>query len=175
MIIGITGKSGVGKTTYANQLADKNGYYVIHIDEISHQIMKKQFIKDELINMFGNEILYSNGLIKRKYLGDLVFSNRHLYKDVSDLIWAAMKIEINKILKEHENVILDWILLPHSHYWDMCDEKILLIADETKRKYMVLERDNISEEYLEKRDNAGIDYSSIEFDKVIKNTYKGEI
>jgi dephospho-CoA kinase len=170
MIIGITGKSGVGKTTYADKIAKENGFRVVHIDKISHGIMNLAAIKARLIDMFGDEVV-KNGAVDRKYLGDLIFTNRHMYKEMSDLIWDMMKQRIDYILSTHENVILDWILLPHSHYWKMCDKRILIIADEEQRKEMVMKRDNISKEYLEKRDSASISYDDFIFDEIINNKY----
>ncbi len=168
MVIGITGKSGVGKSTYACQLAEKNGFRVVHIDKISHGIISLPAIKAALIDIFGDEVI-KDGAVDRKYLGDLIFENRHLYKELSDLIWDMMKNKIDYILSKHENVILDWILLPHTHYWNMCDKKILVVADEEDRVARVMARDNISAEYLNKRDVAGIDYNLIQFDEIIKN------
>lgn len=170
MIIGITGKSGVGKTTYADKIAKENGFRVVHIDKISHGIMNLAAIKARLVDMFGDEVV-KNGAVDRKYLGDLIFTNRQVYKEMSDLIWDMMKQRIDYILSTHENVILDWILLPHSHYWKMCDKRILIIADEEQRKEMVMKRDNISKEYLEKRDSASISYDDFIFDEIINNKY----
>ena len=171
MIIGITGKSGVGKTTYANNLAKTNGFHVIHFDEISHHIMEYPKVKQKLTEIFGERVI-QKGLIDRKYLGDLIFTNRHLYNEVSEIVWQEMKHEINIELLVHENVILDWILLPHSHYWKLCDKKVLIIADEELRKKKVLLRDGISKEYLKKRDSSGICYDDITFDEIIKNLYE---
>lgn len=170
MIIGITGKSGVGKSTYARKLAEEHGFRAVHIDNIAHGIMNLQAFKAKLIDTFGDEVI-KDGVVDRKYLGDLVFENRHLYKEMSDLIWDMMKSRIDYILSTHENVILDWILLPHTHYWKLCDKKILVVADESERKSRVMDRDNISAEYLTKRDSAGISYDGIEFDEIIENKY----
>lgn len=166
MIIGITGKSGVGKSTYAEKFAKENGYFVVHIDDIGHKVLESSDIKNKLLELFGDDCVV-NGTVDRKYVGDLVFTNRHFYKRLSDLVWSSMKNEIDAILSLHCNVILDWILLPHTHYWKMCDEKILMIADEEDRKNRVIARDNISVEYLNKRDSAGINYDDIKFNQII--------
>lgn len=162
MIIGITGKSGAGKSTYAEAIALETNNYVIHVDDIGHEVLEKISIKTVLLDMFGTT--------DRKQIGDLIFTNRHLYKDLSDLVWSDMKTEIDRLITEHGNVILDWILLPHTHYWKLCDKKILVVADESERKARVMSRDNISAEYLAKRDSAGISYDDIKFDQIIYTT-----
>jgi dephospho-CoA kinase len=87
-----------------------------------------------------------------------------------------MKEHVDNILKNNENVILDWILLPHTHYFKMCDIKILVNSKtENIRKEKVIERDKISEVELELRDSAAIKYNENQFDFVIKNNYTLEV
>ena len=171
MIIGITGKSGVGKSTYAYKLSKENGFKVISFDEISHRVMNLTKVKNKLVGVFGEEAI-KEGIVNRKYLGDLIFTNRHLYKEMSDIVWEEMKAEIDYDLLNNKDVILEWILLPHSHYWAMCNKKILIVADEEQRKEKVMLRDNISKEYLDKRDSASISYDNVKFDEIIYNKYK---
>lgn len=171
MVIGITGKSGCGKSTYARKLGEDTGFYVVDIDKIGHKILNLPELREEFVRIFGNSVIKNNS-IDRKYIGDLIFENRHLYEDLTNIVWTRMKSEIDSIISEHDNVILEWILLPHTRYWKVCDTKILVTCEDTARISRVLLRDNISKEYLSKRDSASIDYSDIIFDKVI-DTSKG--
>ena len=174
MIIGITGKSGCGKSTYARKLGENTDFYVVDIDKIGHKILNLPELREEFVRIFGNSVIKNNS-IDRKYIGDLIFQNRHLYEDLTKIVWTKMKSEIDSILSEHKNVILEWILLPHTHYWKLCDTKILVTCEDTSRISRVLIRDNISKEYLSKRDSASMDYSEITFDKVIDTTDGGYI
>ena len=86
-----------------------------------------------------------------------------------------MQQQLDSILsQDDETIVLEWILLPHSRYWKKCDCKILVTSDDARRKNKVMERDNISEEYFDKRDSASIDYSQIKFDYIFENDYQAQ-
>lgn len=172
-VIGITGKSGSGKTTFASLLAQKLNCKHIDIDKIGHTALYRPEVLDVLCEKFGTEILDENGNLDRKKIGDIVFTQRHKMKELSDITWRFMQQQLNNILSQNDdNIILEWILLPHSRYWEMCDFKILVKSDYVVRKNKVIARDNISEEYFNKRDSASIDYSDIQFDYIFENDYQ---
>lgn len=174
-LIGITGKSGSGKTTFASLLAQNLNCKHIDVDKIGHEALYRPEILDTLCEKFGIEILDKNGNLDRKKMGDIVFTQRHKMKELSDLTWNFMQQQLNYILSQNdETIVLEWILLPHSKYWKMCDSKILVKSDDIARKNKVMERDNISEEYFNKRDLASIDYSTIQFDFIFENDYQAQ-
>ena len=93
-------------------------------------------------------------------------------KQLEEITWNYMKESIDNILSMNkEYVVLDWALLPKTIYWNKCDFKILVESDYDKRKDKVIKRDNIPEEYFNKRDSASVDYSEFEFDYILKNDY----
>lgn len=172
-IIGVTGKSGSGKTTFARTLAQKLNCQYVDIDKISRMPLKKPEIIYILCNKFGNGILDKDGNIDRKKLGEIVFSKEEWLNELMQITQSDAEQEIDCILSRKDNniVVLEWIKLPTSKYWEICDTKILVKADYIKRKNKVLERDNIPEEYFEKRDLAAIDYEESEFNYIFENNY----
>ena len=174
-LIGITGKTGTGKSTIATALAQKlNGQYV-DIDKIGHQATLDPHIANKLCDIFGNELLDSNGMINRKKLGNIVFSDTHKMQILTDITWEYMEHKLDNILlQKQQYFIFDWALLPKVKFWDMCDFKILVTSDDTIRKKRILERDHISQEYLEKRESATLDYSKLIFDFIFDNDYTKE-
>lgn len=80
MIIGITGKSGSGKTTVTNLLQEKRDYEVIHVDDLTHTILELEEVKGKLISFYGISILNEKGEIDRKKLGDTLFSDSNKMK-----------------------------------------------------------------------------------------------
>lgn len=174
-LIGITGKTGTGKSTIATILAQKlNGIYV-DIDKIGHKATSDPIITQKLCNIFGDGLLNKDGNIDRKKLGTIVFSDTNKMQILTDITWEYMEQELDKILlQKQQYFIFDWALLPKVKFWDMCDIKILVTSDDTVRKKRILERDHISEEYLQKRESAVLDYSTLSFDYIFNNDYTEE-
>ncbi len=174
-LIGITGKTGTGKSTIATALAQKLDGEYVDIDKIGHQATSDPHITKKLCDIFGSELLDSNGTINRKKLGNIVFSDTDKMQILTDITWEYMEQELDNILlQKQQYFIFDWALLPKVKFWDMCDFKILVTSDDAIRKKRILERDHISEEYLEKRDSATLDYSKLSFDFIFNNDYTKE-
>ena len=177
MIIGICGKSGSGKSTLSKILTEhyKN---IIHldIDKVGHNVLTIEEVKNELIKNYGNSIL-NNENIDRKKLGETVFNSRIEMNYLSDITWKYMQIEIDKFLIDNKDkiIILDWILLPISKYFDICDIKILLDIPYEIRKERAIKRDNITKEEFDLREKASINYDTNIFDYVINNKDNDEI
>ena len=171
-LIGITGKTGTGKSTIATTLAQKLDGQYVDIDKIGHQATSDPIIAKKLCNVFGNELLNENGNVNRKKLGNIVFSDTDKMQILTDITWEYMEQELDKILlQKQQYFIFDWALLPKVKFWDMCDIKILVTSDDTVRKERILERDHITPEYLEKRESATLDYSKLSFDFTFDNDY----
>ena len=158
MIIGITGKSGSGKSTLAKKYVEK-GYIHVNIDDIAHEVIEE--------NKYTIEAWL--GTTDRKVIGQILFNNREMYNEYCSVIWNVMEKKIDRILKENEKVVLDFILLPHTKYWNSC-YRILCKCSDTLRKERVLKRDNITEEYFNLRDSKSIEYNEEEMDEICLNT-----
>ena len=171
MLIGICGKSGSGKSSIANQIANKYKNVVhLDIDTIAHKSHQDEYVKKELVETYGEEIL-TNNQIDRKKLGKIVFSSREEMEKLKKITWDFMEKEIDNFLFQNKDkiIILDYILLPLTKYLNMCDIKILLDIPYEIRKERVLARDNITEESFLLRDASSIEYNKDEFDIVINN------
>ena len=171
MIIGICGKSGSGKSTIAKQITEKYKNSVhLDIDKIAHKSHKDKKIKKQLINTFSNSILTDNE-IDRKKLGDIVFSSKEKMKKLEKITWYFIEKEIDKFIKENEDkiIILDYILLPITKFFEKCNIKILVDIPYHIRKERVLKRDNISEESFDLRDSSSIQYNKNDFNIVLTN------
>ena len=171
MIIGICGKSGSGKSTLAKQIIALSNHQAVHleIDKVGHHVLLLPEVKEELIRAFGEEVV-SGDKVDRKKLGNIVFDSRDEMNELTRITWKYMKMEIDAFLKENQDkmVILDWILLPESHYFDMCDVTILLDIPYEVRLQRAMKRDGITEDAFALREKASISYDKSRFDYVLE-------
>ena len=170
MIIGLCGKSCSGKTTLANDLIhiyDGNGIH-LNIDKIGHQALEVPEIKERLVKTFGD--ITTEGKIDRKKLGKIVFASTEEMEKLTTITWGYMEQEIEKILEENKDkiIILDWQLLPKTKFFKGSDITILLDVDYETRKKRAIERDHITEEMFDLREQASIQYDKTSFDVVLK-------
>lgn len=169
MIYGVTGKSGSGKNRFSDLLCGNNGMKHIDIDTIGHRVLEIPEVVDAVRNTLGLDII-TNGQIDRKHLGNIVFENREKHKQLSQIIWPRMKELIDEeIARSNSNCVLNWILLPHTEYFKLCDVKILLLRDNTKRIASLKMRDGINDDDITRRDKASIAYNHDEFDYIVQN------
>ncbi len=175
MIIGICGKSGSGKTTLANQMVEliNKDATKLDIDTVGHSVLLLPEVQEELISSFGESIIKEN-IVDRKKLGEIVFNSRKEMDKLSDITWKYMQKEIDVFLNNNKDkiVILEWLLLPLSKYFDMCDIKILLDIPYEVRKQRAMIRDNITEEAFDLREKASIEFDENVFDYVLKKDDK---
>jgi dephospho-CoA kinase len=171
MIIGVTGKSGSGKSTLAKaicfELSDTQTYAYCSLDDVGHQVLEMPAYAEKVISTFN---LKDKSKVDRKELGDLVFNNRHEMVKLNDIVWEAMQEIVDARLKEAENIVLDYLLLPHTKYWAMCDKTIAVLCDADVRMKRACKRDNITEEKFRLRDSNSIDFSDLKFDFTIDTT-----
>lgn len=174
-IIGITGKSGSGKSFFSSLLAQKLNCTYVDVDKIGHKATSDPEILKKLCEEFGNTILDENGILNRKKLGNIVFSDSSKLNFLNNLTWTYMKNELDILVSNSSTyIILDYALLPICDYWEKCDFKILVTADINQRKNVVLKRDNITPEYFDKREASSVDYTSVKFDYIFENDYTPE-
>lgn len=168
MILGVTGKSGSGKTTFSEKTSSILGMKHLKIDDVCKLAIEKLIIEENSwLDAFNIRKNYEDlRFIDTKKIGDFIFNDRDKYRDFISIVWKIASKEIDECIKQNDNVILDYILLPKTQYWDKCNIKILLDCDLEERKERVLKRDDITEDYFNLREKASIEYEDFHFDYV---------
>lgn len=169
MIIGVCGKSGSGKTYFSDLLSKVTNWEVIHVDDLVHEILETEEFINALIQKYGSTFV-EEGKVNRKQLGAYLFSNIDIMESYNRFIWPWIEEKIDaKIQEKNYNLILDWMQLPLTKYFPLCDRKILLKSEKEYRKKRVFSRDHISKEYFESRESCMLDYRESDFDDIIYN------
>ena len=158
MILGITGGTGCGKTTLLNVLRDLGGL-VLDCDAIYHELLQTD--RDLLAAIearFPGTV--ENGVLQRKKLGNVVFSDEKVLLDLNRITHGAVKAEVLRRLAEKPSLAaIDAIGLIEGGLAELCDLTVAVTAPREARIRRLMARDGISAEYAEKRIDAQKDPS----------------
>ena len=131
MLIGLTGMSGAGKSTVA-ALFEKRGFRLIDCDALVHSLYEDWQYAALIKEAFGSEYI-QNGMVDRKKLGSLVFSDskalKKLNETVSPFIMSAVTARIETAKKQDIATVLDAPLLFEYGLERFCDIVIGVTAD----------------------------------------------
>ena len=155
-IIGLTGPTGSGKTSFS-ALAEKKGISVIDCDMLSRQVTKRgSECLLKLAEVFGEDII-KDGELDRKLLASRAFSDSDKKETLEEIIFPFI---LDKVLIEIENskndiVLLDAPTLFESGINELCGSVVAVLGDEEIRKKRIMERDNLDCEQARVRMSAG--------------------
>ena len=148
MIIGLTGSSGSGKSLACEFFIQK-GFLIIDFDKISREVTEKGSpCLLELTNYFGGDIIDKDGSLRRKHLGEIVFSNREKLKKLNEITHKYIFEKADRIKRENadKNIVYDAPLLFEGGLNEQCDYVISIGCDFKTQVDRIVKRDGISQE-----------------------------
>lgn len=150
MIIGITGGTGSGKTTLLAQLKN-HGALVLDCDAIYHDLLHRDpALLAAIESRFPGTV--ENGVLQRKTLGQIVFSDENALRDLNRITHGAVHQEVMAQLEGKPGLVaIDAIGLFESGMDALCDVTVAVTAPEDVRVQRLMARDSISMEYAQKR------------------------
>lgn len=150
MILGITGGTGCGKTTLLNCIAEQGGL-ILDCDAIYHELLRTDpALLSAIEARFPGSV--ENGVLQRKKLGSLVFSDEKALTDLNAITHGAVKAEVLRRLSEKPRLAaIDAIGLFEGGLAELCDVTVAVIAPEEARIQRLMARDGISRDYALRR------------------------
>jgi dephospho-CoA kinase len=178
--IGITGGSGSGKGFVCKILSDM-GYHCIDTDKVVHILYTENSeCLEELKNEFGDGI-FENGILVRRRLGDIVFSNSQKLARLNEIVHKYVILQCDAICRERFSmgetaVFIDAPQLFEAGMDKSVDAVVSVVADSDVRLARIIERDKIDRERALSRINNqhSDDFFVKNSDFVIHNTSETE-
>lgn len=184
-ILGVTGASGSGKSTFAKYLS-LYGFEHIDTDLLARKILPDA--ANLLAEAFGKDIITSENTVDRKLLASRAFSSpentEKLNQITHPLITKALIEELEEASRRGvTKIAIDGAALFEAGADKLCDITVAVCAEERTRLNRVILRDNITEEEATQRFSAQKPQSyytsksdftieSNNYDQIVENTKK---
>lgn len=179
-ILGVTGGSGTGKSSVCTILREEGGK-IIDADKITRKLQQKGGVAyDEIVEVFTEEILLSDGEIDRKKLGDIVFGNPASLRKLNSIVHKHVTKEIKRRIAKYmaddtgkyRFIVLDVPIPIEEGFFDTVDYVWAVVANNDLRVERLVQRMGITEEEAEKRISAQM--SNREYEELADCTIENE-
>ena len=192
LVAGLTGSIATGKSTVSGILKEL-GAFIVDADRAAHEVVlpgTKAF--NEIVRIFGKQILQKSGEIDRERLGSIIFNDSAMRSILEEVVhpevMRSMDEQICSIKSDFPDavVILDVPLLIETGMHKGVSEVIVVYCPEDMQIKRLMIRDNISREEALAKVRAQISieekrrYASVLIDnsasrentrRQVKNTY----
>lgn len=157
-LVGLTGKTGAGKSTVSALLKEK-GAYIIDGDIVARNVLiDNDALLNKLKEEFGHGIIDSNGTLNRRALAKEAFStpekteklNSIMHPAINDVIFE----EARKAFSDYDVVIVDAAAIIESGFTKKSDYLIVVHAPVEIRKERIIKRDGLTEADADVRING---------------------
>ena len=150
MILGITGGTGCGKTTLLTCIGSQGGL-ILDCDAIYHDLLRTDLaLLGAIEKRFPGTV--ENGVLQRKKLGKLVFSDEKALNDLNKITHSAVKAEVlRRLAHKPKLAAIDAIGLFEGGLAELCDVTVAVTALEEARLRRLMIRDGIDRDYAKRR------------------------
>ena len=150
MILGITGGTGCGKTTLLTCIGSQGGL-ILDCDAIYHDLLRTDLaLLGAIEKRFPGTV--ENGVLQRKKLGKLVFSDEKALNDLNKITHSAVKAEVlRRLAHKPKLAAIDAIALFEGGLAELCDVTVAVTAPEEARLRRLMIRDGIDRDYAKRR------------------------
>lgn len=158
-IIGITGRSGCGKSSATNFLAEQ-GYPCIDADRIAREVLLPGSVcLAQLQSYFGQDILEPNGTLNRHLLADRAFATPEGTQRLTTITQPEILRRIEERLAHAQKAgadlaFVDGAVIVGTPFEARCDALILVTAPYETSVMRICARDGITAEMARRRLDA---------------------
>ncbi|MFT5132036.1 MAG: dephospho-CoA kinase [Gammaproteobacteria bacterium] len=146
--VGLTGGIGSGKTS-ATDIFSELGVPIIDADAISREVVQSgQPAFEEIISLFGAEVIGDNGQLRRDRLRKIIFDDLSARQKLESIIHPRVHSEISRRVNQvtFPYYIISSPLLLESRSLHNVDRILVLDVPETLQIERASRRDNLSED-----------------------------
>ncbi|MGM0601435.1 MAG: dephospho-CoA kinase [Candidatus Rifleibacteriota bacterium] len=156
LIIGVCGQTGAGKSTLAEMLENCGLGQNLEVDQIGHRLLTEKQVIQELVKVFGSEILNSDSKVDRKALGRKAFKDQKSIDKLNEIMHPAMKQEVKRIIAQQKAqgkrfLIINAALLFSMNLDKLCNKLIYVVTSPAIRLKRLLSSRNWSEQAARQR------------------------
>lgn len=160
-IIGLTGGIASGKSTVTDMFINEN-IPVIDTDKIARELLDKGTAEyDQVVQLFGEDILLTDHMINRKMLAKIVFANKTKRDQLNAIVHPSVYRAVDAFIDMYEDlgkplIVVDVPLLFETGFEAHCDKTILVYITREKQVERLMDRDQIDIEYATMKIDAQI-------------------
>lgn len=158
-IIGITGRSGCGKSS-ATKILAQQGYPCIDADLVAREVLLPGSpCLAELQAHFGEDILDETGALRRRLLADRAFATPEGTRTLTEITQPEILRRIeDRLARAKENgaamAFVDGAVIVGTPFEARCDELVLITAPYERSVERICARDGIAPEMARRRLDA---------------------
>ena len=145
--VGLTGKTGAGKSAVSRVFAEK-GAAVIDGDRVAAGITSQPEILKKLADAFGGDIIL-DGMLNKKLLARRAFASPENTDLLNSITHPAINAEMQRLCDEYfktsDVCVVDAAAIIESGFNKKCDVLVTVTAPESVRLERIMKRDGISE------------------------------
>lgn len=147
-VIGITGGVGAGKSTVLNILREEYQARIILTDEVGHDLMLPGgACYSEILQLMGEEVLSPDGTFDKKKLGQRIFNDREMQKQVNAIVHPVVRQRVKEEIENSKNtlIVVESALLMEANLDSLCDEVWYVYVSTQERVKRLYEQRGYSE------------------------------
>lgn len=156
-ILGVTGTSGSGKSTFSKILDEREDIKVVDADKVARELSVPgtQYLKD-VVSAFGENILLEDGNLNRRALAHIIYNDENERKRLNSITFPHISKEIYGRIKAFADpkikyAVIDAPLLFEAGLDKVCDTVISLVATEDVQIKRICNRDRLDIETAKAR------------------------